>query len=793
MLTTINHRTNVANELKDSVSILAVTEKLNLVPQYQLTKHGDELTGDCPAGHDSTGHHCFNISLNKHLFHCFSCKESGDIISLVSLVRKVNFKDALRWLAEQFRPELLSLIDKGTLSVDPVQKDYYRKALLYESVFQLGKKQLYEKVGERSLAALEARGYEKANLEKTEWIYWPNESEIRKHLSSTWPHYAAEIASLPLTGYFGDNFRLAFPYRDRRGHITGFMKRADNKKGIEVRGQSGVRWDSTPGLKKDDLFGLDKIQKADTLVILEGYPDALYLPAIGYENVVAVGQGNLSKTHIEGLLAKKIRRVIISFDNDPPKADGKITGVENTESAVDLLAEAGIDVFVLHPPTLGEFKDPDELVVANGIDAFRQLVRVAELGATWKAKRISSRYDIATDIGRDNAMQELLSYESSVTSPIASKAVVDVICSGLHLPEEMIVLHLKTYHEKKATAELSEATKRLLRDASADSDNENPHEIIARLHEESRDLMLEFERAKVGAAPSLEETLQEKRRRDAQREPGQLLGQTLTRFSGICKNLSGVQSGLYILGAYPNVGKTALLTCLMLDVLSSNPFGNAIFCSMDDSRETIINRCLAILTQKEINSVQCRQDDVDAARKINEAYDYLLDEVKRGRLIIKDTAEVTTMDDVELQIRENVRPGTVVFIDGLYNVGTGTDGKQLREENVQRANLVKRLSTTYHLPVITTGELRKRTSDRSSSAKPTMDDLMESGKYGYNADVVWLLYPQEEGNAGSEIIMNLEFVKNKLSSFKETMSLVFTRAMSTYAEGKQLLRNVLEG
>ncbi len=53
--------------------------------------------------------------------------------------------------------------------------------------------------------------------------------------------------------------------------ITGFLKRSTNPKGETIttydnKVHDNVRWDSTPGLKKDDLFGLDKIDETiDTL------------------------------------------------------------------------------------------------------------------------------------------------------------------------------------------------------------------------------------------------------------------------------------------------------------------------------------------------------------------------------------------------------------------------------------------------------------------------------------------------------------------------------------------------
>jgi len=56
--------------------------------------------GPCPTGHDSRGGVCFAINERENYFHCFSCKEAGDVIRLVEITKGVDFKDALTWLQE---------------------------------------------------------------------------------------------------------------------------------------------------------------------------------------------------------------------------------------------------------------------------------------------------------------------------------------------------------------------------------------------------------------------------------------------------------------------------------------------------------------------------------------------------------------------------------------------------------------------------------------------------------------------------------------------------------------------
>jgi DNA primase len=778
--TSSNDKINILDLIKDCVSIEQVVDDLNLISQYNLTRTGENLMGDCPTGHESTNHQCFGINTDKGFFYCFHCGETGDIIDLVRITKGAEFKDALRWLVERYKPEDLAALDNMQYSMNAETQQFYRNALLYEEVTRYGKQLLYEPMAKSALDALLTRGYSEENLCRTEWIYWPVEANIRSHLEQKYPHLAQSILRLSLSGYTGDKFRLAFPYRNRRRQITGFLKRSTNR-----AGEDGKRWDSTKGLDKSDLFGLYNIAKTDTVIIVEGYPDALYLPTLGLDNVVAVGQGMLSEKHLEGLAVKRIQKVIISFDNDPPKADGEITGVKNTERAVELLTQAGYEVFVVDPSSLTPHKDPDELVTAKGIDAFVPLLKNAEFGGTFAVRQILNRHDLDTALGKEDALQEALKTVEKVRQPLAVKEMMDLVSSHLQLPSEMLEVHFSEYRERKATESLRSESLKIVKGILQKIEREDPREAMASLGEEVKKQLLDYGRSRSIPDEPLDAFLRRKQQQDKERTAGDLLGYKLSKFDSLTRELSGLQGGLYILGAYPNVGKTALMVSMMIDLLKSNDDVSVAFFSMDDNRETIINRCLAFLTDSEINTVQHVQTDPIKKRHLDEAYDFLFDYTRSGRLLMRDTSEITSMDDIEIEVRQHpsVRK-LAVFIDGLYNVTVDGTYNSIREENISRANAAKLLSKQFSIPVLTSAELRKKVSGEGRNSPPTMHDIMESGKYAYNADVVFLLYPQDQEQYDVQTLpyMTLKFAKNKLSSFRGEIGLQFSRAKSKFIE-----------
>ena len=580
-----------------------------------------------------------------------------------------------------------------------------------------------------------------------------------------------------LNGAFGDNFRLAFPYKDKHGIITGFVKRSTERAQI-----NGVRYDSTPGLSKHDLFGLHRIHGQDTIIVVEGYPDALYLPTLGIDKITAIGQGILSETHIDGIRLRKIKRVILAFDNDA-------VGPENTEKALNLLAENDIEGFVIDPKLYRNYKDPDEFVMAEGIDAFKRLAENPISGARWMANRMLDKYNIAADTGKKDALTEAFNYAYLLNNPVDTKDIVDVMSSGLNIGIEMLEPYLLEYQEKKAKEQYKTGISTLLNTVGKSLYRDDVNEASELLSVKSRELALEYERMRVNPQESFGMFLRSKKSRDMQRIPGQLLGYNLTRFSHIATHLSGIQPGYYVLGADPNVGKTAFIINMAIDLLHTNQQAKVFFYSMDDDRNTIINRMLALLTAIEINSVQVKQSDPKEQAKLDQAYKYLGELYDRGRLIVKDIAELNNVDDLEIEIRKiKDKEHLVVFIDGLYNLNVTVETASIREENMERAMRMKEITKTYNIPLFTTAELRKKQSNEDKTKKRTMHDIMETGKYAYNADVIWLLSPEnyESYDTEDEPVILLKFDKNKLASFRGYMELKFKRSMSTFEEMQSL-------
>lgn len=450
---------NIYEYLKNNIKIEDLADRLKI----DLTERGDELAGSCPSKHPSKSRTSFLINKNKQVFFCHNCKAGGGIIELVELATRLKGAELLRWFKREFNlGDDFDKLKKGYREKTDEEKqneqELKTRDFLLEEVIKIGKKMLYEPEGKETLNYLiNDRKYDEDKLKTTEFIHFPKSNLMKQKLYIEFPDLTEQIKTLKLNGYFGDNFRLAFPYRNRDGMITGLLKRSTNPKGENITTYDGKehkeqRWDSTPGTSKDDLFGLDKINRVikekeneekkkiiDTLIILEGYPDAMYLPTLGLDNVVAIGQGVLGEKHLDGLKSRGIKNVILALDNDG-------VGPKNTETAIKLLlSKTNIRVAVLNPNDLGKSKDPDEYVIENGVDEFRKIADKSTSAEKWIVKRIFNKYNLQSDLERQKAIDETLEFSQFIRNEIIKESLIDALTVETKLNKSVIKTQIRKY------------------------------------------------------------------------------------------------------------------------------------------------------------------------------------------------------------------------------------------------------------------------------------------------------------------------------------------------------------
>lgn len=285
----------------------------------------------------------------------------------------------------------------------------------------------------------------------------------------------------------------------------------------------------------------------------------------------------------------------------------------------------------------------------------------------------------------------------------------------------------------------------------------------------------------VNDQPEILKELEDRFQFDLQRDPNKLIGYDLNKFPTIANNFDGIQPGFYIIAADANVGKTALLANLCLDLLETNSDVKVLYFSLDDSLIETSYRFLGIRADLPINTIKAPLRDPANMPLVQHAHSEYLKLLKSNRFMIYDLRTLDKADRIEEIVKTENNQKLVVFLDAIFNIPTANSG-DIRVANMERAQYLKSIVDKYRIPLIVTAELRKKPVEASQNKKPGMHDIMETGKYAYNANAILMLSMKNADNKLAVSELKVEFVKNKFSSFKGEITLFFTRDKGIISE-----------
>jgi DNA primase len=357
-----------------------IKERLSIeevVSSYiKLDGAGANLKAKCPFHNEKTA--SFFISPARGTYYCFGCAASGDIFTFVEEFEGLDFKGALKLLA-----------DRAGVPLEP----YSREAKESKSE----KEKLYEVMEE-------AAGYFENNLKNNKEILdylkgrGLNEKSIKDFRigfaildwrllydnlkSKNFTDKEIELAGLAKQPEdkgkaMYDRFRgrIMFPIADSSGRIVAFSGRifVDDGKSAKY-----LNSPETPIFSKNAvLYGIDKakesIRKNNFSILVEGQMDLILSHQAGYRNTVATSGTALSDSTVSkenvvsnlGLIRRLSENLVLSFDADK-------AGANATVRAGKIALSLGMDVKVVDMPA---GVDPADLIGKSGVDAWRGAIK----------------------------------------------------------------------------------------------------------------------------------------------------------------------------------------------------------------------------------------------------------------------------------------------------------------------------------------------------------------------------------------------------------------------------------
>lgn len=340
-----------------SDSVQLIKERLSIVdvitPYVELHRAGKNFKGKSPFTSEKTP--SFYVSPDRGMYYCFSSSQGGDMFTFIEKMEGVDFKGALKILAEKAGVELVP--------EDPKKRDW--RDTLYQALEEATK--FFEAELTKAKDADEYLKKRKVSDEtRARWRigYAPNDwRQLREHLNKKGFEDKALLESGLVKQAEGgkqpyDVFRdrIMFPIMDPSGRVIGFSGR------ILAKDTEAPKYVNSPETqlfnKSEALFGYDKakhgIHKLDFSLIVEGQFDVVLSHQAGYKNTVAVSGTALTPGHVS-LLQRLSNRVVLALDSDR-------AGVAAVKRAAELMLARGIDLKVAR---LHGGKDPADLVAED--------------------------------------------------------------------------------------------------------------------------------------------------------------------------------------------------------------------------------------------------------------------------------------------------------------------------------------------------------------------------------------------------------------------------------------------
>jgi len=429
---------SIIDEIREKADIVSI------VSEYvKLKKRGKNYLGLCPFHSEKTP--SFTVSPEKKLFHCFGCKEGGNIFAFIMKVESLSFSEAARFLGDKLGISVPVSGGSGKAGRWDGLRDIVKMAsAFYQSSLAASQEgsEARNYLKEREIKEGAAKDF-KLGLSPDGW------DSLTKHLiqKGVKPELIVEsgLAIAKESGGLYDRFRgrLMFPICDVRGREIGF--------GARILGAGEPKYINSPETpvysKSRTLYGMDlskdSIRKANSAVIVEGNMDVITCHQSGFRNVVASMGTALTEDQVK-LLQRFCSNVILAYDSDA--AGGKAT-----ERGVELLKKAGFGVRVAE---MSSGKDPDEIIRRLGPDQFR---RALEASVPWLQYRISSvlRKSNLNEIeSRAKAVREVASLISREPDRLVRAEYIKYVSSELGTSPEEIASEVKRekYYSGKRTA-----------------------------------------------------------------------------------------------------------------------------------------------------------------------------------------------------------------------------------------------------------------------------------------------------------------------------------------------------
>jgi replicative DNA helicase len=257
-----------------------------------------------------------------------------------------------------------------------------------------------------------------------------------------------------------------------------------------------------------------------------------------------------------------------------------------------------------------------------------------------------------------------------------------------------------------------------------------------------------------------------------------------TPYTPLNKALSGLVKGrLYILGARPSMGKSAM-AMQIANTIAVNY--NVVFASLEMSVAEYAQRQMFSMcnTNQDLISSGCVSDDIYEKLVIASAG------LETTNLYVIDDAGCTlsTIENGIINCINKNGSCDLVIVDYLQLMGSD-DRRKKDDYDIVTYNSkgLKKLARKYNIPILALCQLSRGLESRQDK-RPVLSDLRDSGSIEQDADVVMFLYRDEYYNPTGENKGHAELIvrKNRQGRNNFAIDFIFEASRTRFSNGREL-------
>ncbi len=382
-----------------------------------LKKKGNSYSACCPFHHEKTP--SFHVSRDKQMYHCFGCDAGGNVYTFLMEHENMTFPEALETLAERAGIKL----PEKSMSPEAKQQNDLRTRIKEMNRLAAGYFHylLKSERGTHAMEYLKGRGLTDETIQRFGLgfsdVYSDDLYQYLKSKGCT----DEELKDSGLVRFdekhgASDRFwnRVMYPIADANNRVIGF--------GGRVMGDAKPKYINTQDTpvfdKSRNLYGLNyaKKSKRPGIIFCEGYMDVIAMHQAGFDNAVASlgtaltpGQVNLIKRYTD--------RVYLAYDSDE-------AGTKAALRALEIMREFELPARVI---SLKPYKDPDELIQAEGTEEFERRIVKARSGTMFEIDILADNYNQEDPQERTEFQKEAAKKLSVIEEPLERNNYIDSV------------------------------------------------------------------------------------------------------------------------------------------------------------------------------------------------------------------------------------------------------------------------------------------------------------------------------------------------------------------------------